>query len=443
MKYVILGNSAAAVSAVDAIRSLDATGRITMVSPEVDRAYGTPLISYILEGKTDEERAEIRSREWYERNGVDALFGPGCAAVGIGASEKTVTLEDGTTLPYDKLLVAMGSVPLRPQVAGLADDAPNSFFFNTMDDARAIRACLDGPLAAKRATGQPVRAVVSGSGLIGTKAAEGLAAHVDTVYLVGHAARPLRKLLDDQGAQLLVDVFERHGIVNVPSAVVESVECDEAGAVSGVLLSNGEQLPCDLLVTAVGVRPNAGILEQAGALCERGAVCDAHMMTTLPDVYAAGDVANVHNVLLGADAPLALWPVACEQGRVAGRAMAGDADACFPGSCARNAVGFFGEIDILGCGIIDPSCDLPDVETVVSTGDGWLTRFNIREGKLVGYVLVNKPEGAGIYTSIVEQGMPLASLPDDVLERVPALLDLPRAFRDAQLMQGFPGRREA
>lgn len=443
MEYVILGNSAAAVSAVDAIRSLDAAGHIAMVSPEAELAYGTPLISYVLEGKTDEAHAEIRTREWYERNGVDIRFGTGCAAVEIDASEKTVTLEDGTCLPYDKLLVATGSTPMRPQVEGLADDAPNSFFFNTMGDMHAIRAYLEGPLAAKRAAGEPVRVVVSGSGLIGTKAAEGIATHVDTTYLVGHAARPLRKLLDEQAAQLLVGVFERHGIVNVPSTVVESVECDGSGMIGGVVLSNGERLSCDMLVNAIGVQPNVGMLEHAGALCKRGAVCDAHMMTTLPDVYAAGDVVNVHNVLLGTDAPLALWPTACEQGRVAGRAMAGDADARFTGSFARNAVGFFGEICILGCGVIDPSCDLPDVETVASAGEGWLTRFNIRDGKLVGYVLVNKPEGAGIYTSIIEQGMLLESLPDDVLEREPTVLDLPRTFRDAHLMQGFPGRKEA
>ena len=437
MKYLIVGNSAAAVSAVDAIRSLDAQGEIVMVSPEADLAYGTPLISYVLEGRTDVEHMGIRDARWYEENDITCLFGQGKGAVALDASAKTVTLEDGTELAYDKLLVACGSVPSDAGVPGVAE-APNSFTFNTVGDMRAVEACLAAIHERKDPEGLPVNVVISGSGLIGSKAAEGICEHADTTYLVGHAARPLRKLLDDEASAMLVDLFAEHGIVNVPGTVVTAVKTDDEGAITSVELSDGRELACDMLVTAIGVRPNVAMLEAAGAKVSRGAVCDEHMQTSLADVYAAGDVANTHNVLLGGEAPLALWPTASEQGRVAGRAMAGDEQTVFEGSFARNAVGFFGAMNILGCGVINPTSDTPDIESVVSVGEGTYSKFNMRDGKLVGYLLMNRPEGAGIYTKIISEQIALDALPDDIFDRTPEMLDLPTQVRVDALMQGYP-----
>lgn len=442
MRYVIVGNSAAAVCAVDAIRELDAKGEVTMVSPEDRPAYGTPLISYVLEGKTDVEHADIRDDGWYARNGIACQFGEGKAAVALDAAEKTVTLADGTCLPYDKLLVACGSVPADMGVEGLSA-APNSFSFNTMDDALAILSYLDGPLAGKRAAGEPVRAVIAGSGLIGTKAAEGICGHVDETYLVGHAPRVLRKLLDEESSPLLEELMAKHGVTSIPSAVIESVKTDEEGAITQVRLSDGRELSCDLVIGAIGVRPNAGLLERAGAKVARGVVCDRHMQTSLPDVYAAGDVACVHDLLSGGEAPLALWPVACEQGRVAGRAMAGDAQAAYEGGIGRNAVGFFGEMSILGCGIVNPPASQPDIESTAMAEGSSYRKFNVRDGKLVGYLLVNCPQGAGIYTKLIEERIDLDELPGDVLERAPELLDLPRRVRDAAVLEGYSRERSA
>lgn len=433
MQYVILGNSAAAVAAVDAIRSRDAEGSITMVSPEERNAYGTPLISYVLQGKTELERTDIRDDAWYATNDVERVFGEGKAATFIDVDAKKVMLEDGTQLAYDKLLVACGSVPSAPRVEGLTDDAPNSFFFNTMDDTLAIQEYLDNH--------DVKNVVVSGSGLIGAKAAEGICAHVDKTYLVGHAPRILRKLLDDEASALLAALMAEHSIENVPGTVVESVECAADGAVTAVKLENGRALPCDLLITAIGVRPNAAMLEAAGAKVSRGAVCDAQMRTSLSDVYAAGDVANTHNTLLGEDAPLALWPTASEQGHVAGLAMAGDEKASFDGSFARNAVGFFGKMNILGCGIINPGPEQPDVESLVSNDGDVYTKFNIRDGKLVGYLLMNRPDSAGVYTAIISKGVPLDALPDDIFDRAPQLHDLPKAMRDGMLLRGYSARK--
>ena len=491
MRYVIVGNSAAAVAAVAAIRTVDAGAQVTMCSPEEGCAYGTPLISYVLEGETTIERAVIRDESWYAANNVTCEFGPGKGAVALDASAKVVTLEDGTELAYDKVLFACGSTPTPPRgIEGLSEEAPyapdvvNSFAFNTMGDTRAILDYLSGPeIAAKRASGEPVSVVISGSGLIGAKAAEGICHHVDVTYLVGHAKRVLRKLLDDEASPVLAELMGRHGIENVAGTVVTGVAYDESSGAAGgsdggsgadgaagsdggsggrriasVTLDDGRELPCDLLITAIGVRPNVSVLADAGAEVSRGVVCDGHMLTSLPDVYAAGDVANTANVLTGEDVPLALWPTASEQGRVAGLNMAG-AEATFDGSFARNAVGFFGELNIVGCGIINPAPDDPDIESVVSwAGDDGAaggaaatgtpaaggaaaaelaySKFNIRDGKLVGYLLMNRPEAAGIYTLIIKNQIPLADLPDDIFERAPRMLDLPAGLRSRNMLKG-------
>ena len=526
MRYVIVGNSAAAVAAVAAIRTVDAGAQVTMCSPEEGCAYGTPLISYVLEGETTIERAVIRDESWYAANNVTCEFGPGKGAVALDASAKVVTLEDGTELAYDKVLFACGSTPTPPRgIEGLSEEAPyapdvaNSFAFNTMGDTRAILDYLSGPeIAAKRASGEPVSVVISGSGLIGAKAAEGICHHVDVTYLVGHAKRVLRKLLDDEASPVLAELMGRHGIENVAGTVVTGVAYDESSGAAGgsdggsgaagsgadgasgsdggsgadgaagsdggsggrriasVTLDDGRELDCDLLITAIGVRPNVSVLSDAGAEVSRGVVCDGHMLTSLPDVYAAGDVANTANVLTGEDVPLALWPTASEQGRVAGLNMAG-AEATFDGSFARNAVGFFGELNIVGCGIINPAPDDPDIESVVSwAGDDGAaggaaatgvqgaggaaagtqaaggavatsapaataaelaySKFNIRDGKLVGYLLMNRPEAAGIYTLIIKNQIPLADLPDDIFERAPRMLDLPAGLRSRNMLKG-------
>ena len=494
MRYVIVGNSAAAVAAVAAIRTVDAGAQVTMCSPEEGCAYGTPLISYVLEGETTIERAVIRDESWYAANNVTCEFGPGKGAVSLDASAKVVTLEDGTELAYDKVLFACGSTPTPPRgIEGLSEEAPyapdvvNSFAFNTMGDTRAILDYLSGPeIAAKRASGEPVSVVISGSGLIGAKAAEGICHHVDVTYLVGHAKRVLRKLLDDEASPVLAELMGRHGIENVAGTVVTGVAYDESSGAAGgsdggsgaagsgaagsggrriasVTLDDGRELDCDLLITAIGVRPNVSVLSDAGAEVSRGVVCDGHMLTSLPDVYAAGDVANTANVLTGEDVPLALWPTASEQGRVAGLNMAG-AEATFDGSFARNAVGFFGELNIVGCGIINPAPDDPDIESVVSwAGDDGAaggaaatgtpaaggaaagtqaiaelaySKFNIRDGKLVGYLLMNRPEAAGIYTLIIKNQIPLADLPDDIFERSPRMLDLPAGLRSRNMLKG-------
>ena len=165
------------------------------------------------------------------------------------------------------------------------------------------------------------------------------------------------------------------------------------------------------------------------------------MATSLPDVYAAGDLTSVHNTLTGGEAPLALWPNANAQGRVAGCAMSGDMEHTYNGSFAINAVGFFDDVSILSCGVNprDNEMDQYEVKLYVDEEKCQYVRFVCKDGLLYGYILMNRPDGAGIYSQVIRERIPLSELPADVFERPIQELDLPMYFRKRNMRKGFDG----
>ncbi|MGN0078484.1 MAG: NAD(P)/FAD-dependent oxidoreductase [Coriobacteriales bacterium] len=454
VKYLILGNSSAACAAVDAIRENDPDGSITMCSPEPYNAYGTPLVSYVVKGTSTLETAYIRKEEWYQRHNITRLFGPGKAGVKLDAAAHVVTLEDGTQIEYEKCLVATGSVPFTPPFKGLPENALNRFTFLTMDKALGVNAYI-AKLKEEKGADYPVKAVVIGGGLIGGKAAEGLAYRCDSVTVLEFAPRMLQAVLDEKGSAMLQDKWREHGVTPMPGYTTELIYTNNDGTlVTGcnlVQVKYGDDgkpyteqvgsLECDILITAVGVRPNSAILVEAGAEQGRGIICDKHMATSLPDVYAAGDLTSVHNTLTGGEAPLALWPNANAQGRVAGCAMSGDMEHTYNGSFAINAVGFFDDVSILSCGVNprDNEMDQYEVKLYVDEEKCQYVRFVCKDDLLYGYILMNRPDGAGIYSQVIRERIPLSELPADVFERPIQELDLPMYFRKRNMRKGFDG----
>lgn len=432
--YLILGNSAAAVSAVEKIRAADATGTVLMVSPEPYAAYGRPLISYVLEGKTDEAHMGYRPDDFYEANAIDTRFGEGNEAVVLNATAHQVELACGDVITYGKVLVATGSVPFVPPIAGL-EGRSNVYPFITFDDAKAAWDAARGATQEAHEEGRASRAIVVGAGLIGLKAAEALHAHVDEVVVLEMAPRILPAVLDDRGAGILAHQLADRGIVCMPG--VTAAEFQGAGSViERAVLTDGQEMECDFVIAAVGVRPNSAILADAGARIERGVVCSPAMKTSLEDVYAAGDVTQTIDVLDGAKRPLALWPNAVAQGKVAGSQMAGANDApTFDGSFALNAVDFF-DISLLTSGVINPAADEGYQEKVLVDGDAY-AKFVTKDDRLFGYILLNRPDNAGVYTAVIDQQVPVSSLGGDFWG-LPENLDFAPDARWTRLHKFYP-----
>lgn len=409
MRYVIIGNSAAAVGCVEGIRQLDSQGSITIVSKEPYHTYSRPLISYLLCGKTDAERMKYRPDDFYTRNKVTFL--PGKTAEAIRPEQKTVLLDDGRELPYDRLLCATGSVPFVPPMDGL-DTVEQKFTFLSLADARAIEDAIT----------PKSRVLILGAGLIGLKCAEGIAGRVERITVVDLADRILSSILDDDAAMMVQAHLEANGIRFRLSDAAERFAPHTA------YLKSGASIEFDVLIVAVGVRPNTALLEAAGAAADRGAETDALCRTTLPGVYAAGDCAKSFDIAAGQARTLALLPNAYMQGECAGINMAGG-EKRYTDAIAMNAIGFFG-LHMITAGCYEG-------ESYVMRGDTAYKRLFVKDGALKGYILLGDVARAGIYTALIRRQTPLDTVDFELLKEKPQLMAFSEAAR-AEMLGGVP-----
>lgn len=428
--YLIVGNSAAGISAAEGIRSIDATGSVGIVSDEDCPAYSTPLISYLVEGVVEQKNMNLRPADFYEKNSIDRIFGS--AAVKLDAEAHELTLENGHSIGYGKLLLACGSLPSTPPTEGIGDQN-NLFHFTRLQDATEIISQTKEAMIAKRPN-KPVRAIVIGGGLTGLKAAEGLSQRVDEVVVLVRRTI-MRSILDRDAADLLAGTLLKNNVIVMSGTQAQRI-VNKDGRVCGVDLDDGTHLDCEILVVATGEKPNMALADDAGAETNKGLVCGPDMQTTLPDVYAAGDCAQSFDVLDKTYKTLALWPSALQQGKIAGVCMAGG-EAEYHGNFAVNAIGFFG-MSILACGTVNPKDDSFTVST--SMDDDVYTRFVTKDDRLYGYLLVNRPENAGIYTFLIRNELPISQLGMSCFERSIEMLDLPADIRWNSMHKGFDER---
>ncbi len=388
-RYVIVGNGAAAANCLEGIRSLDGEGEVTLVSEERHEVYCRPLISYFLQGKTDPERMRYRDADFYSRLGCRVLYGR--RALRIRSGSRELELDDGTVLPYDALCLAAGSSPFVPPMEGL-ETVPRRFSFLTLDDALALQAALEAK----------ARVLIIGAGLIGLKCAEGLCARVAELTVCDLADRVLSSILDGPCAALMQERLEEQGIRFLLGDSVLRFEGGTARMKSGV------SVDFDLLVLAVGVRPNAGLLRDCGGEVGRGAVVNEKMETSVPGVWAAGDCAEGEDISSGQKRVLAILPNAAMQGRTAGINMAGGS-AVFDKGIPMNAIGFFG-LHAMTAGSYEG--ELYEEKTPHS-----IKRLYTQDDRLKGFILIGCEERAGIYTSLIRERTPLSSLNFELMKK--------------------------
>lgn len=405
MNYVIIGNSAAAVGCIEAIRKNDAEGPITVISDERYHTYSRPLISYLLYGKTDEERMKYRPDSFYKDNNVTAILGK--KAVKIDIKNRKVMLDDGQAVSYDKLLNATGSRPFIPPMKGL-DTVENKFTFMTLDDAKALGSALN----------KDSKVLIIGAGLIGLKCAEGIFDKIGSLTVIDLADRILPSILDEKGSALVQKSIEKHGVKFMLGTSAAEFDGNKA------MLTNGEALEFDVLVIAVGVRPNIELIKEAGGNVNKGIVTDQYCRTSLAGVYAAGDCTESHDITTGTDRILALLPNAYMQGETAGNHMTG-VNKPYDKAIPMNAIGFFGYHTITA-GSYDGE------QTVIEDGENYkllVTKDNL----LKGYIMIGDVSRAGIYTKLIREQIPLDSVDFELMKENPQLMAFSAAERKQQL----------
>jgi NAD(P)H-nitrite reductase large subunit len=406
MKYVIIGNSTAGIGAVEGIRQIDKKGGITVITNEPHHTYSRPLISYLLLGKVTKEGIKYRGDSFYADNNCALLANS--TVTKIDAAAKNVVLQDGKKIPYDKLLVAAGSSPFVPPFEGL-DIVKDKCTFMSLDDAQKLDALL----------GQNKRVLIIGAGLIGLKCAEGILERVKHITVLDLAPRILSSILDDNGAKLVQNHLESKGIEFRLSANIKSFKNDTA------VLESGETMDFDILVLAVGVRPNTALLNGI-AKVERGIVVNEKAETSAPDIYAAGDCTQTLDVSSGQSKIMALLPNAYMQGECAGINMAdGTAGVRFDKAIPMNAIGF------LGLHIITAGSYNGDV--YAESGSGNYKRLFYSDNKLNGYIIVGGIEKAGIYTNLIRERVPLDTIDFALVCEKPGLMAFTKEDRMAKL----------
>lgn len=308
MKHVILGAGPAGVIAAETIRKHAPHDEIVLVGDEPEAPYSRMAIPYLLIGNIGENGTHLRhGAGHYQQQRITLQRG---RAVKLDSAKKTVLLDDGSTLGYDRLLIATGSSPATPPIPGIAGAGVHSCW--TLADARAIMA-LAKPGA---------RVLQMGAGFIGCIIMEALAARGVKLSVVEMGDRMVPRMMGPTAGGMIKDWCERKGVAVHTGARVDAIDRD-AGPAMKVRLSTGAVIEAELVITATGVKPNIGFLQDSGVRCLVGVLTDEHLQTNVPGVYAAGDCAEAFDKVSGKTIVSAIQPNAAEQARVAALNMVG------------------------------------------------------------------------------------------------------------------------
>lgn len=395
MKIVIIGNGPAAVAAAEAARELDGHCEITMISKESVPFYSPcPLAEYV-EASVPREHLFLRDEQFYRDQGITTRFG--CPVTAIDTQTRHVVIGSGagaTHLAYDRLLIAAGARAVMPPIPGLAD-TPGVFALKTLADADGIVARLS---VARRA-------VVIGSGFIGLEAAQALVRRGLEVTVVEALNQVLPQMLDSELANLVDQRLRDHGIdvrVNSPAQAV-------LGGKDGVtaVRAGGQEIPCDIVICAAGVRPDLSLVAASGIVTGTGILVNEFMETSAPDVYGAGDIIEGFDHQMQRRV-LPIWPNAVNGGSIAGTNMVTARSRRFRGLDGVNVVRIF---------------DLPVASFGNSTGERTMRyehknivkKLNLNGGKVVGAQFFGDVNATGLYHELMNKGADVSAMEDQLL----------------------------
>jgi NAD(P)H-nitrite reductase large subunit len=399
MKHVILGNGPAGVVASETIRKADPDADITMIGDEPEPPYSRMAIPYLLQGDIQEDGTYLRKDAGhFERLRINVVAGH-CERVDTKARQ--VTLKDGATLSFDRLLIATGAHATRPPVAGI--DLPAVQTCWTLADARAI--------AARAKPGSRVLQV--GAGFIGCIILEALATRGVHLTVVEMGDRMVPRMMTPVAGGMIRTWCEKKGVRVHTKARVVSIrpDMDRAGSVF-VKLDSGDELPADLVISAAGVKPNVAFLAGSHVATDLGVLVDDQLRTNVPEVYAAGDVAESTDFSTGERGINAIQPNAVDQGRVAGLNMVGK-ETHFVGALAINVLQTLGLISS-SFGKWWGEIDGESAEVVDAENFRYLS-LQFKGDILIGATSIGLTENVGVLRGLIQSRRRLGPWKDELL----------------------------
>ncbi|WP_456465831.1 NAD(P)/FAD-dependent oxidoreductase [Desulfurobacterium sp.] len=424
MKYVIVGNSAAAVGCINGIRKVDKEGEITVITYEKEGCYSKPMIADILVD-LPEEKLIYKGKKFFEQKNVRVLLGT--KAIKIDPEKKEVVLDTGIAESYNKLLISTGAKPFVPPIKG--SEKEGVFTFTELSKAKAAKEYI---------TKNGIKdVVVIGSGFIGLEVAYFLRKKGINVYVVELLNKVLGKALDNRGSEIVEKIMRDIGINFFFEDTVEEILGNEK--VESVKLKSGKIINAEMVIVAIGVRPNTELAQTAGIKVNRGIDTNLFMETSIPDIYAAGDCVENIDITDGTKKNLPLFPLAFEQGLVAGLNMAGK-KMKYLGGLPLNSLKFLEEVPVLNAGIVEP----PDSTYEVLVNDrfekrGYYRKAIIKDNRLVGFVAIGEIDRVGILTGIIRQKLDVSTFKEKLVDIDFGLVHLPKSWREARIQQDKTG----
>lgn len=395
MRHLIIGNGPAGVTAAEVLRDQDANCRITLITREDVPFYSRCQLADYVEASVPRERLLSRPASFYHDLGIELHLN--CVATALDAQAHIVSVRSGTDTvqwPYDRLLLATGSAALLPPIPGL-QTTPGVFTLKTLTDAETL-------LAGLPAGGH---AVVIGSGCVGIEVIQALARRGLQVTLIEAQQHVLPLILDGEVAQRVQARLQAHGIRVKTNSPAQAVIGGPTGVTA--VRAGDEEIPCDLVVCAAGVRRDFGWIAGSGIATATGILVDSRMATTVPDIFAAGDLIEGMDSLGTTRRVLPTWPNAVNSGRIAGLNMAG-VERHYRGLDAFNVIRIF-ELPLSSFGSRDGDRTVTRIEGTT------LRRLTLRDGRIVGGQFYGDVDETGLLYELMNKRVDVSEVADKLL----------------------------
>lgn len=385
-RFVIIGAGAAGISAARVLRDFRPEAVVTVISID-EKVHSRCMLHKYLGHERDAQGISFVPADFFEKNNIIHITGE--TVERVDTQNKTVFFGAGFSVPYDKLLLATGAGFFIPPIPHFRE-APNVFGFRDLSDAMQI----------DEAFTKGKRVFIVGSGLVGLDAASALCRRGAEVTIAEMAPRVMPLQTDDYAASVYQQAFERHGCRFLLGLGATDAVVDADGAITEVILSTGEHVPCDFIIMAAGVRPRIQIAQASGIESDRGITVDDHLRTSAPDVYAAGDCTGLSGV----------WPDAMEQGKTAARNMAGIDEVYERPYPFKNTSNFFG-ITMLSVGRLDQT---EGADILIHRTPKEYKKAVVKDGRLTGYLSMGDISNSGLYLHLIKNGIDVSGKLDHI-----------------------------
>ncbi len=401
MRYIVIGNSVAGLSACETIRNNDKNADIIVIADEPFFAYSRPLLSDYITGhvKIEDDRFHYRRNSFYDELRIEKKFGK--RARQIIAKSKKILLDNSETIEYDKCLIATGGVPFMPP--NMKNNSVEGVHFFTN---------LTYALELEKALKKAKKIVVVGAGLIGAKLAEKLSLYGFDVSIVELTNKILGLALDGPSSLLVAAQMSKAGVNVITEDSVNEIlgtaKCE------GVILASGKKIECDLAIMAIGVKPNTSVAKESGIAVNRGIAVSETMQTSVKDIYAAGDVVELHDTVFQMNHPIPVIPWAAVCGRIAGENMSGIYKS-FNGGFPVNSISI-GDISFVSMGYVETPDDCRQYINDERIDEGIYRKVIVKDGIIKGAVFMGDIERAGMVSAMIKDNTDVSTFAERIVE---------------------------